>query len=217
MHYYESRSELLEEMNNAKIECPLVVIDPVQKDRNIASALSNEKYNAFVELCKKVLANPSEEWFKRKEITIDTLESKAADNYLIILKASPLEGKEDVVGCKILKLMDHVKQILKKNDFKIIDSDWEWKNEVLIWFIIDNQPLPKLKIHYGPPLDDQENLTTFKEKWKDYEIQKSHDNKVFVMLERQFMDPVSLIKYILDEDKRIYECCSRIKIKYTNK
>ena len=60
-----------------------------------------------------------------------------------------------------------------------------------------------------------DHLKIFKEKWNDYPIQ-THDDKVFIMVERDFLNPVELIKHILDTDEKIFENCSKVKIKYSN-
>jgi len=53
--YYKNKDAVLFEMNKAKLHSPLILIDPVQKDRNAAAALSMEKFDLFRKAKWKIL------------------------------------------------------------------------------------------------------------------------------------------------------------------
>ncbi len=185
-------------LNISKKYSPLIIIDPVQKDRNASAALSKEMYNNFINAAKEFLNNPSKEFFEAKELSFDELKAKAGADKLIHLEATPLNGKEDVVGAKIVRCFNFIKTKLEENEFSIKESDWHWNKKANFWFIIHNKPLEKTKKHYGPPLRFKDSVENFKKKWKGYKFNEE-SGIIYVEIERKFTDPIELIKAIIKE------------------
>lgn len=190
--YYKNKEEILDEMNRAKIYSPLVLIDPVQKDRNAAAAIDRKKYNLFVKACKAYLKSPSDKFFEKKEFKIEDLKRKKGK--LILLKVIPLRGKKDVVGAKLLKTLEYIKKQLSSEGFTIFDYGWEWNKEVLFWFTVKEEKLPEYKIRQGPPIKAKENLKAFKAKHK--KIYKK-GNRVYAKVERRFTKIEDFIKDLI--------------------
>ena len=74
---------------------PLIVIDPVDKNRNVASALSVENYARFVSIAKAFLNSPSLRFFKLQKAKI---EKKQEENIYIIELPSPDKVKDIKLG-----------------------------------------------------------------------------------------------------------------------
>lgn len=51
-----------------KFKDPLIAIDPVDKNRNVAAALSMQKFSEFIVASRNFLDNPNESYFQEKEI-----------------------------------------------------------------------------------------------------------------------------------------------------
>ena len=62
-------------INNSKLNSPIIVVDPVDKSRNAAAALSEEKLAIFVRSAKKYLRNPTVELFQVRKINIEKLKT----------------------------------------------------------------------------------------------------------------------------------------------
>ena len=204
-HYYDK--DALKVLNKSKIYSPLIVIDPIQKERNAAAALTLEKFNKFINACKLYLKKPSTKLFIKKEIKISDLKRKKA----IILEIEPLKGKEDIIGSKILKVFRYIKSNLIQNEFKIKEANWEWNKKAVLWYILKSKTLNRFKKHYGPPINKKANLESFKKKWKDYTI-KREGNVVYVNIPRKFVRSKEFIKYMI-KDKRITNNVRSIKPK----
>jgi tRNA nucleotidyltransferase (CCA-adding enzyme) len=54
----------MKELNESKTVSPLIVVDPIQPDRNAAAALSQEKFELFKKKSREFLQKPSEKYFK---------------------------------------------------------------------------------------------------------------------------------------------------------
>jgi tRNA nucleotidyltransferase (CCA-adding enzyme) len=184
-------------LNESK-KSPLIVIDPVQKDRNTSAALSEKKFEAFIELAKKFNRNPGHEFFERKKISLDDLKGA------VVLKAKGMSGKDDVVGSKLLKAFEFIARRLKDEGYKIESYDWEWNKEAIFWYYIKNKRLPKKYKHFGPPIKEEDHLEKFRRKYKNKELQKQ-GSRVYVELEREnsyVMDHMkTLLKHSYLKDK----------------
>ncbi|MEA3378294.1 MAG: CCA tRNA nucleotidyltransferase [Nanoarchaeota archaeon] len=195
-HYYKNRKEILENLNISKTKSPLILIDPVQKERNATAGLSKEKFNNFIRLANKFLEHPSESFFIKKDITIKELKQIAEGKRLILLEAVPLEGKKDVVGAKLLKCFQQISKQFKLNDFEIIESGWEWSSNAIFYFIFSKEKLPASKKHYGPPKNSKASLKKFRDKWKSEKIRYEKNNS-YIILKRDYREPKVFLKDLL--------------------
>ena len=150
--HYKSDKDAFEKINKSKRENNLIIVDPVQKERNAAAAISKEKIEKFVESCKNYLHNPSEEFFVEKKLNIKDLIAESGKDKLLIVRIKNLTGKNDVVGSKVLKVFDYLNNELKKNDFKVLKNGWYFNDESVLYYVVKDELLSKNIIHYGPPL-----------------------------------------------------------------
>ncbi|MEK6916745.1 MAG: nucleotidyltransferase domain-containing protein [Nanoarchaeota archaeon] len=165
--YYKNSNDTLFNINKSKTSGPLVVVDPILKTRNAASAVSLEKFNLFKKKAKEFIKNPSEISFAEKKIDIDYLKSKHKKN-LIILELTTEKGKQDVIGSRILKAFEFIKAELEKKGFMIKKNGWYWdkKLDALVWFVLQDITLPKTKVIEGPPIEMKDACKEFKKKYK---------------------------------------------------
>ena len=208
--FYKNKEEALNKLNKDKLNC-LIVIDPVQKDRNAAAALSEEKFERFVEKCKEFMRNPSDEFFVEKKISIRDLKLESGDNNLLTIKVWPLKGKKDIIGSKLLKCFIYINKKLNEEGFKVVKSDWEFNNKALFWFYVKNNIVSLFKKHYGPPHNEEKHVEEFLKKWKDYEIKRNED-RLYINVARKFIELNDFVKDLL-KDKYIKDNVRKIKLK----
>ncbi len=185
--------------NKSKLS-PLVVIDPVQKERNACAALSIEKFNRFKEYSKEYLKTKNENFFVQKY--------HIPDNALV-LNVKSLSGREDIVGAKLLKAYEYIKLKLEE-DFGVKESFWYWNNKVIFWYVLNKNELSEYKKHYGPRIDDEENIIRFKHKWKEYNF---HEDKGYIYINLR-RDHTRLKPYLKDlfKDEFLKERIKKLKI-----
>ena len=208
--YYRGK-DVFKIVNISKLISPLIVIDPVQKDRNAAAALSVEKFEAFKKAAKDFLKNPSKRFFEKKDLHSMFLKLKANDKKLIIIEAGPLPGKIDVVGSKLMKIFEYLIQQLQKNGFKVIKSEWEWRKNgnAFLYFMLDKLPLSKTLEVKGPPVNMTQHVENFRKIHKKT-FEKS--GKIYATDERKYLIPESLLK-VLVKEQHIKERAKSIRIK----
>ena len=155
-------------INTSKLQSPLVVVDPVDKNRNAAAALSHEKFLLFKGLAKKYLQKPAEEFFVKEKITIGSLKEKyKGKGTLALVTVTPTPGKEDAVGAKLLKVFEFMKE--KLLGFGLVQGGWVWNRgeDALFYFVVKKKELPELEVRVGPPLKMKEYVEDFKKKNKN--------------------------------------------------
>jgi len=168
-HYYKNKPKVLEQLNEAKIHSPIILIDPVQKERNVTAALSYETLNRFIKAAKEFLSHPHETFFFKEKVDINKWKTNAKKSKakFIILKASSSKDKVDVAGAKLKKLYEFLFFSLKKAGFRITRGffDFDEKNMNANFYFILKEPA-KEYIVSGPPLTvDKKYQEAFKKKW----------------------------------------------------
>jgi len=162
--YHKTKHKVFFELNKSKLHSPIVVIDPVDKYRNAAAALSREKFLLFKKQAKKFLDNPGEDFFVEKNLSLTQL--KKSKHYLIYLEMEALEGKRDVVGAKLLKVFKHLRKDFKK--YSLADSGWEWSpgEKAKLYYLMKIKERPSVEVRTGPPLKFKEHVKEFKKRNK---------------------------------------------------
>ncbi|MBN2458545.1 nucleotidyltransferase domain-containing protein [Candidatus Woesearchaeota archaeon] len=185
-----------ESMNSSKIS-PLVVFDPIQKERNAAAALGIEKFERFRKQASRFLSSPSESFFKRKKVTYAAIRKMAgSDVEAVILKLKALSGKRDIVGSKLLKVFNHINRNLEMHDFIVAGSGWDWdrKRDVLMWFYVRKEKLCTHRIVEGPPVKVKPHARNFQKLHAD-SFEKG--GRLYARVRREFLRPKALVKSLL--------------------
>ncbi|MFC1775164.1 nucleotidyltransferase domain-containing protein [Nanoarchaeota archaeon] len=184
------KGKALRYLNKSKTEGPLVVIDPVQPDRNAAAAVTKKTYVKFKKVAAQFLRKPNKKFFEEKKITLENLREKKA----IIVEITPLTGKRDVVGTKLLKAYEFLKKHLKQ--FGIKESGWEWNDKVYFWFVLEKDRLDKEYISEGPPIEMKEAVKKFKKKHKRTFVKKG---KLYAKVTQKNISIYKTISHLLKE------------------
>jgi tRNA nucleotidyltransferase (CCA-adding enzyme) len=165
--YYKGREYELYDL----FEEPLIVIDPIDKGRNIAAAVKKEKMWEFVAASRAFLDKPSIEFFYPPELNLPSSkailqEIKNKKMNLVLIKFGKIDAVVDVVWSQLFKTEKSLKKFLQKNDFSIIKSaSWSDENSNNgIIFELEMNPIPLLKKHLGPQVFRKEDSKRFLEK-----------------------------------------------------
>ncbi|MGE0793452.1 MAG: CCA tRNA nucleotidyltransferase [Candidatus Woesearchaeota archaeon] len=193
----KKHKDVLKELNHAKIQSPLIIVDPIDSSRNASASVSVENYKKLIFYSKKFLEKPMDKYFIIPKFSIENLKPKENEK-LFVFEVIPLEGKKDVIGSKVLKVFEFIKKELKKNDFEILNSDWYFdKEKSYLYFILDEKNLSPTYIRKGPKEDNKEAVKSFKEKHgKIFE----ENGFMCVELKREFVSAKKLFEKILKDE-----------------
>ncbi len=190
-------------LNWAKKVSPLILVDPVQPDRNAAAALSKEQYGNIINTCKLFLKNPSEDLFELKPVDVKKLKKQG---HLAVIRCIPITAKKDVAGAKALKAFEYL--LSNSKQFEVVDSFFDYKDAEATFYIVTKKAsLPAEYKHMGPPITNKKFLEAFA---KANNGKISIDNKAkryYIMKKTKNPEIKQHLKILLQDE----EVTSRIK------
>ena len=153
--YYKGREEEAEKI----FEKPFLIVDPVDKGRNVAGALRKERLDEFVAAARAFLKTPHMRFFfpqETKTLDAERLVStiKARGSTLLLIRFGKVDAVPDVLWGQLYKSQRSLRRMLQQHDFNVTRSH-VWSNEEhlnVFFFEIENRLLPFTKKHLGPPL-----------------------------------------------------------------
>ncbi len=199
--YYAGREKELELLFSE----PLVVVDPVDKGRNVASAVQPQKLYTLVGAARAFLKTPSTTFFyppKTEALSAENLRSVLENRgaSLIFLTLGKIETVPDVLWGQLYRTQRSLRKLAELNDFKVL-RDAVWSNEKTLnvfVFELEHQKLPNIKKHVGPPLERKAECEKFLAKYADNENVISgpyiEDSRWMVELPRKTTDAVALLR-----------------------
>lgn len=160
---FKNSREILRELNQSKLNSPIILIDPTYKYRNVCAGLTEESYNYFLKQVKEFLRNPSEDFFKKKSFNLDRLIETAKIKNLTIVELDMQTNKQegDIAGTKMRKLFKFLIRELEKKEQKIFQNKfiYEGGKESIGYITLDEKKIIEIE---GPNKRLSEALRNFK-------------------------------------------------------
>ncbi len=151
----------------------LIVIDPVDPGRNVASAVAKDTFELFQKACNAYLYTPSATFFFPKPVTpwsaekIRTTMQQQSYKYVGIRFPKPDIIEENLYP-QLRKACRSIETACILYGFSIYESLFfvsNEKNQIYIIIKTDKGPIAEKHTHMGPPLDFRPHQNKFKEKW----------------------------------------------------
>jgi tRNA nucleotidyltransferase (CCA-adding enzyme) len=147
---------------------PLVVIDPVDPNRNLAAAVRADKLWGFVAASRELQKNPGIWYFfppkyrpKTKAQFSNLLKHQNRDIVTISFDHSRIVP--DVLWGQLLKIESSITELMRRQDFHPIRST-VWSDEIrssAILVELDGSTLPEVQLRLGPPVSKMEDSQGF--------------------------------------------------------
>jgi len=146
-----------EEPGDAIAPAPLILLDPTDSDRNVASALSEQNLSLFIYAAKRYLSSPSERFFFPVERVVsveDLLEKlgRRGSSLLSISFPAP-DVIEDILYPQLRKTVRLVEGVLKAGGFPVLGSSLRVGEHATLGFELQLAELPGVMLHTGPPVN----------------------------------------------------------------
>ena len=183
----------------------LVIIDPVDKGRNVASAVQPQKLYEFVVASRAFLKKPAEFYFYPPEteiLPLETLKSQLDNrgSAIVFLIIGELNAVPDVLWGQLYRSRRSLQTLLEISDYKVL-KEAVWSNEKILsvfMFELEQRVLPNVKKHLGPPLEREAECERYLEKYAYNARVISgpyiEDGRWIVELPRKTTDAVALLK-----------------------
>ena len=208
-NYYKGRENELQLL----FKEPLVIVDPVDKGRNVASAVRPQKLYTFVAAARAFLKNPNLKFFyphKTTALTVKNLkhELERQGSTIIFLTFRKVEAVPDILWGQLYKSQRSLHKLVQLNNFKIL-RDLPWSDEktlCMFMFELEHCCLPPVKKHLGPPLEKEQECEKFLKKHLNNFGTVSgpyiEDGRWVVGLRRKYTDACDLLRERLKDGGR---------------
>ncbi len=160
----------LDHPGSRTFEEPVVVVDPVDANRNVASAVRLEQMATFVHAAREYLRAPSERFFFPKPLRpltvlkLRALAKKRGGQLLAVSIGAP-SVTEDVLYPQLRKAHRAFLEMFARQDFVVMDSRFDVAGKAAVFlFEFTVGSLPRVERHEGPPVWVR-NSKDFLEKW----------------------------------------------------
>ncbi|HPR41129.1 MAG TPA: CCA tRNA nucleotidyltransferase [Candidatus Methanofastidiosa archaeon] len=167
---------------------PLIIIDPVDPNRNVASPVSLDTYSRFVLECKRYFDTKDEGMFAGPEMGYEPIEG----GRLIVIQVD-MDVLEDIFYSQCRKFLATIKRSFKSEGFTLYRSGIFSKGLVLD---IETGDLPTIKKHMGPRIGNVENMQRFLSKNRCVFAEGGH---LFSFRERRYNDVIDVINDIIKD------------------
>ena len=147
------------EVSLNKFNDPLIVIDPTDSNRNVASAVARTTISKFIMASRLFLNNPALDFFKEKifrNLNYNQLVGKIENIPLLILEIENKDLLKDIVWSKIRRLGKKLNIYLNEEDFKILKLNYyynEDSSKAYVFVIVNNLQRSGLKLSIGPKVN----------------------------------------------------------------
>ncbi len=164
---YKNNQEIMMDLNESKLQSPIILIDPTYKQRNALSALSEETFGKFQKVCRDFLKNPSTEFFESQKVDLEKIQKEAEKkkHEFILFKLRTLRQEGDIAGSKLLKFYNHL--IFEIERFFNVHKkgfSYNGKKEAKCFFVMSGK---KEILFDGPLLSDVKNIKKFRKTHKN--------------------------------------------------
>jgi tRNA nucleotidyltransferase (CCA-adding enzyme) len=147
---------------------PLVVVDPVDKGRNLAAAVRPDQLWNFVAACRQFKSRPTTILFaepKVKPLTRIEFQRimRTRGSTILCLVLGKIDAVVDIVWSQLYRTERALYSLLENNDFEVLRS-WAWSDEEslnVILFELGQEQLPLARRRDGPPVSRLSESASF--------------------------------------------------------
>ncbi|MFA5050481.1 MAG: CCA tRNA nucleotidyltransferase [Candidatus Micrarchaeia archaeon] len=158
--YYKTEKEIIEKFKTEN----MTVIDPVDKNRDVSSVVSDEVIYRFIFLCRSFMKNPSVNFFSGEKFKI-ALKGNYLKRHanLISLSFQKPNVVDDILWGQIRKFSKKTAEHLDFLGFHMLDYySCESNGKIFILFEMLEEKLSDKKMIFGPFVCDQISVERFK-------------------------------------------------------
>ena len=132
-----------------KFDSTIIIIDPIDSNRNLGAAISTENVGKFILLSRAFINKPSIQFFRNQR---KKLSSKNILNNMLVLKFQYKKSPDDTIAGQIRRAVNSLSSQMEIAGFKILrnSSLTLEKNQAVLLFLMDSLTISENQIHDGP-------------------------------------------------------------------
>jgi tRNA nucleotidyltransferase (CCA-adding enzyme) len=191
------------EHGNRQHNDPLVMVDPTDPARNVAAALTLDRFAGFIDRARQYLDSPAVEQFLHNpaaplsDTEFENITARRGTELLAVVFDKP-DVVDDVLYPQLFMLHSSITALLSRHRFSVLNSDvWAGDGEAAVVLEMEVQYLPHVKKHAGPPVWEQSHTGKFKQKYlqnKGLSGVYIENGRYVVDVQRKYTDAADLLR-----------------------
>ena len=181
----------------------IIVIDPIDSNRNLAAAISNENIGKFILICRALKEKPSLEFFKNKKSKI----SNKFWNNLLIVKFQFKARSPDIIWGQIKRATSTLSTQLELEGFRVLrsKSHTDQQKDAYLVFFLESTVISEIYQKKGPEFFREDSVRSFISKnLKDAELVWIGNNTKIISLEkRKYTNAEKFMKEFLKKNLKV--------------
>ena len=180
VYYFGSFSNVIKEISkikkngkigesSRKFDSPIIIIDPIDSNRNLGTAISMENLSKFVLVSRAYLRKPSLSFFTNKNLKLS--KQKELEKNTLVVEFSYKNRSEDIIFGQIKRAANSLESQLTNEGFRVLRNDAmiydAGKAAMLI--LVENILINKNQIRTGPEFFEDR----FSSKFIEVNVKKS--------------------------------------------
>jgi len=186
-----------------KFETSIVIIDPIDNNRNLAAAISDENIGKFILVCRAFKEKTKIDFFKSKKSRI----SKKYWNNLLVIKFSYQTRSPDIIWGQIKRVTSSLSIQLELGGFRVLRSKphIDYQNEIYLFFFLESTIISRIYSKNGPEFFRENSSKSFISKnLQNSELLWIGNNKKIISLEkRKHIEAVNFMTEFLKKNLHI--------------
>lgn len=152
-------------LNESKTHGPLIVVDPIQPQRNAAAAVNKESYDAFKDAGRAFLNDPGRDAFQVPTLRerVEDARENDDDHTTIQVSVSFDDDRHDVTGSRLQKIKEHLERRLDDANFHVKTGFIHHDDTSAVIITATTTPTTEDNVIQGPPVDQEHHVERFKD------------------------------------------------------
>jgi len=180
-----------------KFETPLIIIDPIDSNRNLGTAISAESVGKFILASRKFLKKPSLSFFRTNPRQLSRKNLQNA----IIVRFNYKKRSPDIVWGQIKRASNAVSGQFRLAGFDVLKSSavTDEKSEAALLFLLRSLKIEKYMIKKGPDVFKRKESENYivKNSKKTQLMWIDESAKILSLQERMHYDAKAFLQYLL--------------------
>lgn len=188
---------------NRTFDSFIVILDPVDENRNLGSAISPNSVATLIQASRKFLLEPRITYFQnrqKKSLTdkhiVDSLLS-----HVLLIEFKYSNRPSDVIWGQIKKTTNTISRFIKSYGFEILKNDcslYEKEMICIVAFLMKSVTISKLSDKTGPEIFRHKDLDRFLESNKSSPLKwLDKDSRVKCLLFKEHLNVVNYLEFII--------------------
>ena len=187
-----------------KFKTSIVIIDPIDKNRNLAAAISDENLGKFILVSRAFKEKPTLEFFKNKKSTV----SKKHWENLLVIKFYFKIRSPDIIWGQIKRATSSLSTQLELGGFNVLRSKphTDQQKEVYLFFLLASIKIPKIYPKNGPEFFRENSSKSFisKNLVKTELMWIGNNRKIISLEKRKHTETIKFMTEFLKKNLRTY-------------